>query len=223
MRLTHTAAILFFAGLANAGTITTFTNRATFNGAVGATTIENFTDTGHFPITTGILNSFTNLVVANGSPITPGLIQPGVTYSTPIGTGNFFNIDTGGGFTGGFLDSLGLSQSLTVTFTGPVRAFGFDTNALIPGLNIGISFSSSPGFVSNFNFITGPQFFGYQSDAQDIASVLISSTSGSFGFALDNFTFTEPGVSGVPEPSTVSMIGAAMAATALHLRRKAKR
>ena len=94
---------------AHSGTITQFTDRSTFDSAVGSTTVEDFTDDSHFPIATGVLNSSTNLAVGNGSPIIPGMIQPGVTYSTTV-SGNAsvydFNIDAGGGFTGGFLDSL---------------------------------------------------------------------------------------------------------------------
>jgi hypothetical protein len=83
---------------ARAGSVTSYTDRTSFNTAVAVPlTVEDFTSSYHLPITTGVLNSSTNLVVSGGSPITPGLIQPGVTYSTPIGTGDFFNIDFGGG------------------------------------------------------------------------------------------------------------------------------
>lgn len=39
--------------------------------------------------------------------IAPGDIVAGVTFSTPIGAGNFFNIDGGGAFAGGILDRIG--------------------------------------------------------------------------------------------------------------------
>ena len=69
---------------AGAGIITVYTDQPSFDAATGVPmTVEDFTNTVHFPITTGTLNSETNLVVVVGPPITPGLIQPGVTYSNP--------------------------------------------------------------------------------------------------------------------------------------------
>ena len=116
-----------FAGdLAYGATITSYSSRASFDAAVGPTTLENFTDQAHFPILSGVLNQFTR-----EAGLSPGDIEAGVTYSTPIGTGNFFNIDLGGGFTGGFLDSVtseGGDRPLNIAFDSPVAAFGFDTN-----------------------------------------------------------------------------------------------
>ncbi len=101
-------------------------DRSTFNAAVGTNSTDTFGPTDAFPISTGILNSSTNLTTATGGPILPGLIQPGVTYSTPIGTGFFFNIDAGGGFDGeAFLDG-GLGSLLTAdgnAFANPISAF----------------------------------------------------------------------------------------------------
>ncbi len=197
-----------------AGTVTTYSDRATFNAAVGATTVEDFGPVYRFPISTGVLNSATNLIVDNGPAITPGLIKPGVTYSVPIDAASSFNIDEGGGFVGGFLDSIG-STDLTVTFDGPVRALGFDTNVLMSDFSLTLNFISGSPLVLQ---VVGPtsfdlSFFGYQSDAQDIASAVVrwSGRSG-FGFVLDNFTFTDPGTSGaVPEPSALSLLGIGLA------------
>ena len=69
-------AIVCIAKVNFAGVITQFSNRVSFEAAIGAVTVENFTDTFHFPISTvdsfglqaGILNSNTNLAVANGPP-----------------------------------------------------------------------------------------------------------------------------------------------------------
>jgi hypothetical protein len=199
-----------------ADVITTFNNRSTFDTAVGATTVEDFTSTAHFPITTGVLNSFTNLVVQTGSPITPGTIQPGVTYSTVVSGNtnrNDFNIDAGGGFTGGFLDSIrdpgnpSIGALLTVAFTGPVAALGFDTNSLMGNtFAITIDFTSGAPFVSAAVPVGGSGFFGFESNLQDIKSVEIAGTSGTYGFALDNFTFTQTGTfSATPEPASISL------------------
>jgi hypothetical protein len=196
--------------VAEAGGITDFTDRPTFNAAVGAPlTVEDFTDSDHFPITTGILNSQTNLVVESGSPITPGLIQPGVTYSTPIRSdapgGFFFNIDAGGGFAGGFLDGLGApspSTALTTTFDNPVNGFGFDTNTLMgTQFTITINFTSGPADVETLP-INGASFFGFVSTATDIQSATLFGNSSTFTFGIDNFTFPTSAANAVPEPSS---------------------
>lgn len=199
------------ASIAESASITPFTNRNDFNTAIGATPliIEDFTDYIHYPITTGILNSQTNLVVKNGSPIRPGDIKPGATYSTPIGTGSFFNIDAGNEYNGGFLDafpSSDFNRTLTIDFDKNVSAFGFDTNNLMGNdFNLTIKFSSGGNFVQNFLVSNSEslQFFGFQSDAFDIQSVIIDGNTdrsdvSPFAFALDNFTFTT-----VPEPSSL--------------------
>jgi hypothetical protein len=201
------------ASTAEAVSITTFSDRNNFNAAVNTASliVEDFTDTAHFPISTGILNSQTDLVVLEGSPIKPGDIKPGVTYSTPIGNGNFFNIDTGGGFSqGGFLDSVkddNPNRVLTIDFDNNVSAFGFDTNSFMgSSFNLTIKFALGSDFVQNFPINTSNPseilFFGFKSNETNIKSIIIDGNGQSnFAFALDNFTFTNnPNVS-VPEPS----------------------
>src|SRR5450759_1202603 len=73
--------------------IIVFSDRTSFTTATGATTVEDFGTVVVIPISSGILNSATDPT-----------ILPGVTYSTPVRTGLFFNIDAGGGYTGGLLD-----------------------------------------------------------------------------------------------------------------------
>jgi len=172
-----------------------FDDRTAFDAAVGSTTLEDFTDTFHFPISTGILNSATNLVVTFGSPILPGDIQPGVTYSMPIGTGQFFNIDAFGGFVGGFLDGLKNPEfdPVTIAFDNPVAAFGFDMNQLMGGsFDITIQFTSGPDFVGNFPVTQSLslEFVGFQSEQIDIETVIIQGDgTGGFDYAFDNFAF----------------------------------
>ncbi len=217
-------AAALFVSSAFGGSITQYGNRATFDAAVGPTTLEDFTPDNHFPISTGVLNSATNLP---GIGITPGLIQAGVTYSAPINTGtnNEFNIDSGGGFSGGFLDTLLLgsgSRPITVTFDGPVRAFGFDTSNLGGSTkSIQINFSSGSPFLASLDLSAGGLlFFGFESDAQDIESVVLAYNSPNpFGAILDNFAFTETGLADVPEPSTLGLATAALALSALLRRR----
>lgn len=211
-----TAASLVIAGTASAGVITV-SDRATIEAALGASAVvEDFTADAHFPISTGELSSSTSIVVASGTPITPGMIKPGVTYSTPTGAGNFFNIDTSGVFDGGFLDNAnGTPTALTVTFDAPRDTFGFDTNKL-GGTSFNITiFSARGGSYSNVLSIpdtfalTG---FGFTSDATDILSVMIQMNSASFGFAVDNFTFAGSisGTSAVVEPGSLSLLGASL-------------
>jgi len=172
--------------------LNTFDDRTAFDAAVGSTTLEDFTNTFHFPISTGILNSATNLPAIN---LFPGDIQPGVTYSMPIGTGNFFNIDLGGAFVGGFLDGILAPEfePVTITFDNPVAAFGFDTNQLMGlSFDITIQFTSGPDFVGNFPVTQSPslEFFGFQSEQSDIETVIIQSDgTTAFDFAFDNFAF----------------------------------
>jgi hypothetical protein len=125
---------------------------------------------------------------------------------------NLFNIDGAGGFPTPFLDALG-SNSLIVTFAGPVSAVGFDTNTLM-GNSFTITFNfvggGSTQLVENISSVLAPNldFFGFQSSAQDIASISVLGSNGSSAF--DNFSFTSTGASGVPEPSEFIPLSAAL-------------
>jgi hypothetical protein len=184
------------AATATAGTITTYLDRASYEAAVPPQNLENFTDSSHFPITTGVLNSETDLPEIG---IFPGMIQPGVTYSTPVGQGFFFNIDAGGGYTGGFLDGFEPSdREVTMVFhlddpNAPrtVNAFGFDLGTL-GSTDFDVKITFADGSQQDFNFPYPNDslgFFGFQSDAKDIASVVIGNNGGFFGFDFDNFTY----------------------------------
>ncbi len=186
--------------------ITTYTDAGAFSVAVGPNiTKEDFTDTDHFPISTGVLNQFTDLP---GIGIAPGDIEPGATYSTPIGTSFFFNIDAGGGYAGGFLDGFyggDPDRELTVTFDSPAAGFGFVYNSLMgDDFDVVIKFTSGPDYVGNFAAGGGVdlRFIGFSSSSADIASVVIDGNGdGTFAFALDDFCFTSDGTTPVPETS----------------------
>jgi hypothetical protein len=203
------AAILLAAivpAVSHADVITSYTDRTAFDAAAsGPLTVEDFTSSFHFPISTGILNSETNLYdfEFGASPIVFGTIEPGATYSTPIGVGNFFNIDIGGGHVGGFLDSLGGGHPLTIDFTEvdpavarPVSAFGFDLGSIGGGTlftTVTISFVSGPdqAFAVPYDFAS-VAFFGFMSDASDITSVSVFNDATFLPFDLDNFTYSSP-------------------------------
>lgn len=181
-----------------AGNVTVYRDRNSFNNAAGVPlTLEDFTPTFHFPIRTGILNSHTNLPEIG---ILPGTIQPGVTYSTPIGSGNFFNIDAGGGYTGGFLDGFNPSdREVTIDFhmddpgtPRAVFAFGFDIGSLgSTDFDVHIFFRTDPPQHFNYPYPGQLSFFGFVSDARDITRVVIGNNGGFFGFDFDNFTYDE--------------------------------
>lgn len=224
-------ALLTGAVCAHAGVITTYTDRTLFTTAHGgALTVEDFGPVAKFPISTGVLNSSTNLP---GIGLLPGDIQPGVTYSTQLpGTGAFFNIDAGGGFTEGFLDSIkdgNPNRELTIVFDSLQRGFGFDTNFLMgTSFDITVNFSSGSPYQSNLTVLqtSNMEFFGFLSADPDIVSAVIRGIdSSSFAFALDNFTYTQgdPGNGGsavIPEPSTLALLAFGLGAIALRARRR---
>jgi hypothetical protein len=201
------------AGMVNAQPVTSYDDRIAFETAVAELlTVEAFTPTDHFPISSGVLNSETSEPLATNGGINPGDIMRGVTYSTPIGVGNFFNIDAGGGYSGGFLNSSSGSNNmpLTIGFWGStpsdaaaVSAFGFDSGVLDSSdLELTISFISRANQTFTLDRSFGQRFYGFQSDVSDIVSVeIFNGGVGSLGFDLDNFTFTNPAA--VPEPSSL--------------------
>lgn len=209
-------AIIACSGIAFAGTVSTFSNRLSFNATVGATTTEDFTSTSHFPIPGGILSSTTSF----GS-LAAGTIKTGATYTSPVGSGNYFNIDAGGGFSGGFLDGFNPStRDLTIAYSPLVFAFGFDTNNLMPNFDITINFSTGGSYVNNFS-ANNSGFFGFQSTVADISSVVISGNNSFFGFAIDNHSFGGIAAQSqnVPEPKTIALVGLALAGLALNCRK----
>jgi hypothetical protein len=207
-------AFICLAPATRADTITEYFDQASFGAAVaGPLTVEDFTSTSHFPIPSGVLNTFTDLPDIG---IYPGDILAGVTYSTNVDSNsvssNEFNIDGGGsGFSGGFLDSLNLGSNrpLTVTFDSPVEAFGFDTNGALGGTSQIIQFGSTLLTLSLPDSDT-EFFFGFVSSSMDISNVTLTSNGTSdgdvYGFAVDNFSFSAEAVSTAPEAGTFVLL-----------------
>jgi hypothetical protein len=222
LRCSGALAALLMVSAAQAATVTTYSDRISFDAAVSATTVEDFGPTSYFPISSGVLNEFTN-----EAGIVPGDIQPGVTFSTSLANGGLFAIDRGGStanafFTDGFLDGLlDLNMVLTVDFTAPVEAFGFDTNINMgTSFDIAIIFAAGGGYAQTFAVAqSGPlEFFGFESDLADIESVTIAGNGlGPFAFALDDFAFTAV----VPIPAAVWLFGSALGLLGWMRRKKA--
>jgi hypothetical protein len=214
------AVMLAAAAVPAQAAISLYTDRTTFTVDTGAATIEDFTATSHFPITSGVLNSSTT-----EAGLSAGDIEAGVTYSVPLpGSGFFFNIDAGGGFAGGFLDGLvagGDRKTLTVDFDAAQGAFGFDTNTLM-GTAFSIRIFGTSGLLYDETLaVSDAAFFGFASSETNILSAEIVGNDSTFSFALDNFTFDGDAVSGaIPEPSTWAMMILGFGAAGSVLRRR---
>lgn len=202
-------ALVALSTFATAGSISTFSNRALFDAAVGPTTLETFTNNVHTGIPGGVLSSATSF-----GTLAAGDIKPGAVYSTTVGDPRmeYFNIDSGVGIGVGFLDGFApLTRDLTITYSPLVAAFGFDTNAFMPDFDLSIYFSDGTSYSSHFSGITDYYkltFFGFQSTAEDITSVVISGNGDEVAFAIDNHAFGgRPAVAPekIPEPATLGL------------------
>ena len=168
--------------------------------AGGRSVVEDFTAAEHFPLLGCRLDAG-----PREQGLQEGDIVPGVVFSTHCSDPENFelNIDAGS-FEGGYLDGFHHGErtdrrALRVSFTEPVRAFGFDTNAHM-GKAFKVRVLHTDGEVEVIDGLQvtagylGEQFYGFVSDTADIARVRIAGRGDStFGFALDDFRFTPAG------------------------------
>ncbi len=165
--------------------------------AGGRAVVEDFTTGYHSPITGCRLDHRTR-----EAGLQPGDIEPGVVYSTRCTDdpeSYELNIDAAS-FEGGFLNGFHRGQrfdqrALRVSFTEPVRAFGFDTNELM-GRTFKVRIIHTDGQVEVIDGLEvsagflEEQFYGFVSGAADIKRARILGTGHrTFGFALDDFRF----------------------------------
>lgn len=224
------AAVLVAAPTATNAQITATTDYTEFLGFVGGVTVEDFGSSSCFPIGS-TLNSSSNYACGSGG-IFPSDIVEGVTFSVSNGP---LLIDSGGGFTGGFLDGnfsfYGTVGPLQVAFAGPVAGFGFWTN-YVGGLTQSVDISTSLGLFA-FTFATDesvdtPSFFGWYANSSIITGATIQSVlpqDNFFNFALDDFAFgavTPPANDVVPEPATITLFATGLVGMAAARRRRGK-
>jgi len=194
----------------NASTITEYKSTSGFDAAIGVPlNVETFGTSTSYPITGGTVKSLSRVTPANGVPITPGMIRPAVTYSTPAGTGNYFNIDEGLYFSGGLLDRTNggsndnSNVALTTAFDQNVNGFGFLARPLM-GTAMWVDIHRASGQDQAFSNLTipnsGTSFFGFVSTTADITSATIYGNSTSRPSAIDRFTYP---AEAVPEPSAL--------------------
>ncbi len=161
------------------------------------------------------LGSFTNLTVA------PGVTINGSDFNSSPQT--IINSPLCDDALCGFNTTLGGSQwlslyggSVTFTFATPIDAFGLYLNGVqLDGETITFN-DGAPQSVGIANPGSGVQFLGF-SDTASFTSVTIDATNDIIG--VDDVRYGTPAATGVPEPATFGLLGAALASLGFLRRR----
>jgi hypothetical protein len=132
------------------------------------------------------------------------------SLALPSGGGDFFNINTALTYTGGFYYTPAANTTANLAFypggvSGPISAFGFEVVPLEVGSTLSIYVYTAAAGDHTYNFTatnTAPMFFGWVG-----ADVITVSTSSSARYGLGNFV---EGVTSVPEPSTLLLLGSGL-------------
>lgn len=215
-------ALMLMGGTANAAVVT-YTDEATFLGAVSDPTLESFeslptstqAERHQDPITT---DDFTATI----APLDDGIYAWRVTDESrttagldPTDGSQYIEIGAG-------LSSGGAAISVTFSFDNPIDSFGLNVfdfgdlggaGELSLSIDLGDEFliaSSTSGYLGNGNIL----FFGLTSDVA-FSQVVLSKTSTTDGIGIDEVYYTT-----VPEPGTLVLFAVGLLGLAFVARRR---
>jgi hypothetical protein len=193
--------------MATAGTIMDYT-RATFEAS--SLTVQNFDS----------LTSGTTITTVNGVTYSPSL-------GTALVTDTYLTSTSPNGLGSTSVGYFEPTETLTITFSTPISAFAIDINTFATDADsyqaaINDDTSSTVGSVFDTfpNTETG-QFIGF-TDTATFTQVVISGLE-DFSYTADTMLYGSSGAinTGVPEPSTIALLGVGMGA--LVARRRARK
>lgn len=198
-------------------TIVTYSSRAAFDAASGATTMQDF---NAVPVGTSFLNKTFDL--GDFSVSRPGELNG---FGQFDGGSGAFNVN---GTTYGEVNDRaapGVNDEVVFTFASAIFAFGLDAFALNDVLvdgNKARTFADADGMSVPLSTQVGQdrRFFGFTSDVA-FTTVHFVGTGQNDNWGFDDLTYSAR--SSVPEPGSLALAGLGLAAAAATRRRKAAR